>query len=125
MITSKIIEADNYWTEGFNLSLQSSLLVQIEEGVFSRVSDNEIITINYEGFQFEVESDPSFSVVYDIFLLEDGNPFINRTVWGGDNIPIYEGDLSILFTLSSFVIPSGVNDLSKINIEFMKVVKKK
>jgi hypothetical protein len=113
MIKYEIATTDNYYTEGFEFSIPSPLVIQCTDGTFNALGDEPI---HYEGFELDIEADVDFEVVYDFYLVSDGSIHVDRTVIGADSIAMYEGDEVLKMTLSSIQIPANTADLTTIDI---------
>jgi hypothetical protein len=120
MITETITKSDSMYTEGFVVETPSPLEVVVYDGEL-HFTMNEGSVVSYEAFAFDVEADPDFPVVYDIYLLEGGEVEVKRTVFVGTNVPYYDGELTLLYTLTSFQLPAGTMSLDDIEINVRKV----
>lgn len=123
MITTKEIKTDNYWTDGLNISLSDPMTLDVTGGSFHHRNRQEEIVTEFEPFSFDIDSDPEFEVVYDVYLLQNGEPYVLRSVWAGDVIPAYTGEVPLVFTLATFVLPPATTSLDNINIQMNKAVK--
>lgn len=120
MITETITKSNAFYTEGFLVETPSPLEVVVYDGEL-HFTMNGGSFVGYEAFAFDVEADPDFPVVYDIYLLEGGEVEVKRTVFVGSNVPSYDGEIPLLYTLTSFQVPAGATSLDFVEINVRKV----
>lgn len=119
MVTEENIQTASCYTSGFSVSLPSPMEIEFSEGVYSDGYDS----YSYEPFSFDVEADPEFPVVYDVYLTTDGVT-VSRTVFAGGNVPCYEGEPTLLHTLCTFLLPENTENLEDVDILVRKVSKR-
>jgi hypothetical protein len=124
MIVERIRETDNFWTEGFDVTIPSPMEIEISKGSFL-MQNGEVYVYDYPSFSFDVESDDIFDVAYDVYLLEEKNGIhIDRTEMGENNIPSYNGVPTLRYTLMTFIVPPNTTTLENIQITINKAVYK-
>lgn len=153
MFIENITQAENYYTEGFEVSIPQPLTIEFSSGkynflrgkivdyVVSEPSEDgtigqrlskkrieELETTEYPSFTFDVVADDTVECFYNVYLLElpskSGNPIhVDRIELSDDVIPFYEGNEVIKFTLCRFTVPPNCQSLNDIHIEVNRVVK--
>ncbi|MFE4029136.1 hypothetical protein ACFX4N_23565 [Priestia sp. YIM B13551] len=153
MINTEIINADNYYIEGFvvstpqpltievslgkfftihNVEKQETTIKELEDGTTKEVEQliqvEEMETDEYSAFTFDIESDNLVNVIYDVYLLDLPSTsgyevHIDRTEMDGNNVPFYEGEDTIKFLLMSFMVPPNTNTLDDVQINIKEVVR--
>lgn len=141
MIKYREVKMRDCETEGFGVSTPAPLTLHIEQGFFNSYLDTGIEGEHgyqerkkikrrdyYPAVEFDVEPDPDFPVIYDVFLLEQPNEdlqtvHIERTILGmGSEEASYSGKIPLIHSLITFTIPPGVNNLEEVDIYVNNVV---
>jgi hypothetical protein len=124
MIVENVHETDNFWTEGFEVTFPSVMEVSVSEGFFfTRLSDGEEMKHPYPNFSFEVQPDATLDVAYDVYLLEDGDLIqVDRTEMTEFNMPFYNGESKLRYTIMTFIVPPGTVNLESIQIRVNRAV---
>ncbi|PFK99783.1 hypothetical protein COJ01_17070 [Priestia megaterium] len=153
MINTQITYGENYFMEGFEVSIPQDLLIEVSSGKFFTIQKTtkeqtvekeledgsitqvtemieveEISSDEYSPFSFKIESDDFFNVTYDVYLLElpTNNEYqihIDRTEMDGDTVPFYSGKETIRFLLMSFIVPPNTQSLDDVQINVKRVVR--
>lgn len=153
MINTQITYGENYFMEGFEVSIPQDLLIEVTAGKFSTIQKTtkeqttekeledgsitevtevveaeEVFTDEYSPFSFKVESDDFFDVTYDVYLLQlptknEYQIHIDRTEMDGDTVPFYTGEEIIKFLLMSFIVPPNAQSLDDVQINVKRVVR--
>lgn len=124
MIKNKDIEIEEHYTEGFEITIPSPMILKITEGKF--VAGD--VVYKYGEFELDIESDPDLTVIYDIYLLSQVNSQglnvrLDRTEMGGDVLPYYDGATQLIHTLLSIQVPPDTTDLNNLEITVRNVLK--
>lgn len=130
MITYRDAVMDGFSTTGFETTQTAPLTLEIGDGSTNEwrtiKSDEggiqEKITINFEGFTFDVEPDPDFPVKYAIYLFENGEAEVHRTVTPPGTMPDgYDGANVPHLILAWFDVPAAAVDLADVPIEILTI----
>lgn len=96
------IKSSNWYMEGFECTLENG---ELSFAAGSLVMPSE--TLAYEAFEFDVEGDEEIPVVYDVYLLANGEPHVDRTEVSSNNVAFYDGTEEVRHCLMSFQLNPG------------------
>lgn len=130
MINHADINITNIFTEGFETSTPSGMLLSIGEGTFVKFDVESPIVRLFPAFEFDLEADDELDVVYDVYLLDGNNEqgvpvHVDRTEMGFESMAIYEGATPLLHCLMSIVVPPNTTNLADVAITVRNIVKPK
>lgn len=159
MLNINTHKVDTVYSEGFGVKITEPFLIEVDAGSMNYIEkyEDEITinvdvvdeegtvvgtkevpktvikerteTDNYPAFSFEIEPDPVFEVIYDVYIL--GLPSVSgdiihldRTVIS-EEFPVahYTGEDTIKLCLISMIVPPNCASLNDADIRVSKVVR--
>lgn len=121
MIINRNNKSYEVYTEGFGVSFPEPFSIKMDIGKFCIFnSDGEKFT-HYPEIEFDVVADDEFDVLYDVYLLVDGNIQVDRSELGSDMIAGYSGEVPLRHTILTFILPANTTSLDDVQIRFNNV----
>jgi hypothetical protein len=142
----------NCHTEGFGVSTPAPLTISVGNGTYvheiesirqEKKYNNKGELIGYEpirekvkvrdfytAFEFDVESDPDFPVIYDVYLVRQPSKsgeliHVSRTVMGGNEMAYYTGEDDLIHCLMTFMVTPNTTSLDDVEIRFNNILEVK
>jgi hypothetical protein len=143
MIETNVSKNDEIYTSGFGVSSPAPLLFEVEYGEFSRIvkdvgetehrnEDGDLERIEhynnryrvvdmYPPFDIEIEPDPEFDVIYDVYLIDQPSTsgetvHLSRTVMGGDDVAFYKGEDKIQHCIMTMQVPPNATASEEVKV---------